>query len=91
MTMYHAVMGRRIEIYLDESVIDELNQHTQVSPLSRSELVGVALRRFFRQERARCEVDVPATEMARRIAAGELPSNRLDGPALQPPGSPWEN
>lgn len=84
-------MARRIEVTLDDDVVEELNQHTQVSPLSRSELVAVALRRLFREERRRCEVDVPATEMARRIAVGDLPSSRVDGPALQAPGSPWEN
>lgn len=91
MSGYHAAMGRRINVFLDEQLIEELNQHTQVSPLSRSEIVGIALRRLFREERTRAEVDVPATEMARRIAAGDLPSNRIDGPALQAPGSPLEN
>jgi hypothetical protein len=29
--------------------------------------------------------------MARRIAAGELPSRRLDGPRLRALPPPWEN
>jgi hypothetical protein len=29
--------------------------------------------------------------MARRIAAGELPSQRVDGPRLQQLPHPWEN
>jgi len=29
--------------------------------------------------------------MARRIAAGELPSQRLDGPRLRTLPPPWEN
>jgi len=84
-------MGQRINVFLDDELVEELNQHTQVSPLSRSEIVGVALRRLFREERQRVEVDVPASELALRIASGELPSSRIDGPELRPPGSPWEN
>jgi Arc/MetJ family transcription regulator len=88
---YDAVMGRRVSFFLDDDLIDALNQHTQVSPLSRSEIVAIALRRLLRDERRRAHVNLPATEMARRIAAGELPSRRVDGPRLQPLPHPWEN
>src|ERR1017187_1094250 len=88
---YDAAMGRRVNFYLDDDLIEALNQHTQVSPLSRSEIVAIALRRLLRDERRRVRVDVPATEMARRIAAGELPSRRLDGPRLRALPPPWEN
>ena len=88
---YDAAMGRRVNFYLDDDLIEALNQHTQVSPLSRSEIVAIALRRLLRDERRRVHVDVPATEMARRIAAGELPSRRLDGPRLRALLPPWEN
>jgi metal-responsive CopG/Arc/MetJ family transcriptional regulator len=84
-------MGRRINIYLDDDLIEELNEHTQVSPLSRSEIVAIAVRRFLREERRRARVDVPATEMARRIAVGELPSRRVDGVRLRTLPRPWEN
>jgi hypothetical protein len=53
--------------------------------------VAIALRRLLRDERRRAHVDLPATEMARRIAAGELPSQRVDGPRLQQLPHPWEN
>jgi Arc/MetJ family transcription regulator len=88
---YHAAMGRRVSFYLDDDLIESLNQHTQVSPLSRSEIVAIALRRLLREERRRAKVDVPATEMARRIAAGELPSRRVDGSRLHALPPPWEN
>ena len=91
MNRYDAAMGRRVSFFLDEDLIDALNQHTQVSPLSRSEIVAIALRRLLRDERRRAHVDLPATEMARRIAAGELPSQRVDGPRLQQLPHPWEN
>ena len=91
MRRYHAAMGRRVNFYLDDDLIEALNQHTQVSPLSRSEIVAIALRRLLREERRRVRVDVPATEMARRIAAGELPSRRVDGPRLRAMPPPWEN
>ncbi len=85
-------MSRRIAVYLDEDLLDLLNAHTQVSPLSRSELVAVALRRFLRDERRRARVPGHAgTHLARRIASGDLPSRRLDGPALPARGAPWEN
>jgi len=91
MRRYHAAMGRRVNFYLDDDLIEALNQHTQVSPLSRSEIVAIALRRLLREERRRAQVNVPATEMARRIAAGELPSRRVDGPRLRALPPPWEN
>jgi hypothetical protein len=73
-------MGRRVNFYLDDDLIEMLNQHTQVSPLSRSEIVAIALRRLLRDERRRVHVDVPATEMARRIAAGSFPPGDWTGP-----------
>jgi Arc/MetJ family transcription regulator len=77
-------MGQRVNFYLDDDLIEALNQHTQVSPLSRSEIVAIALRRLLRDERRRVHVDVPATEMSRRIAAGELPSRRAPAPRAAP-------
>ncbi len=91
MNRYDASMSRRVSFFLDDDLIDALNQHTQVSPLSRSEIVAIALRRLLRDERRRAQVDLPATEMARRIAAGELPSQRVDGRRLQQLPQPWEN
>jgi hypothetical protein len=88
---YHAGMGRRVNFYLDDDLIEALNEHTQVSPLSRSEIVAIAVRRLLRDERRRAQVDMPSTEMARRIAAGELPSRRLDGSKLRGLPHPWEN
>lgn len=84
-------MGRRITVYLEDDVLEQLNQHTQVSPLSRSEIIGVALRRFLRDERRRVRVDAPGTEVARRIASGELPSTHVDARRLRAEGVPWEN
>ncbi|HYA00459.1 MAG TPA: ribbon-helix-helix domain-containing protein [Candidatus Binatia bacterium] len=84
-------MGRRVNFYLDDDLVEELNQHTQVSPLSRSEIVAIAVRRLLREERRRAQVDVPGTEMARRIAVGELPSHRLDASGLRVLPHPWEN
>ena len=84
-------MGRRVNFYLDDDLIEALNQHTQVSPLSRSEIVALAVRRLLRDERRRAQVDVPGTEIARRIAVGELPSQRLDGRRLHGLPHPWEN
>jgi metal-responsive CopG/Arc/MetJ family transcriptional regulator len=88
---YIRAMGRRISVYLDEEVLELLNQHTQASPLSRSELVGVAVRRFLRDERRRVRVPALGNELARLIAAGDLPSRRLDGARLSARGAPWEN
>jgi hypothetical protein len=82
-------MGRRISVYLDEDVLRSLNEHTQVSPLSRSELIAVALRRFLRDERRRASTPRPGTHLAKRIAAGELPSRRVNG--RPPRGAPWGN
>ena len=84
-------MGRRVNFYLDDDLIEELNEHTQVSPLSRSEIVAIAVRRLLRDERLRAQVDVPPTEIARRIAAGELPSQRLEASGLRALAGPWEN
>jgi len=83
-------MGRRISVYLDDDVLRSLNEHTQVSPLSRSELIAVAVRRFLRDERRRARIPVPGAHLARRIAAGDLPSRRVDG-RLPARGAPWEN
>jgi metal-responsive CopG/Arc/MetJ family transcriptional regulator len=84
-------MGRRISVYLDEDVLELLNEHTQASPLSRSELVGVAVRRFLRDERRRVRVPSLGNELARLIAVGDLPSRRLDGTRVPARGAPWEN
>ena len=84
-------MGRRIYVYIDEDVLDALNAHTQASPLSRSELVGVAVRRFLRDERRRARVPNPSAQLARRIAAGDVPSKRVDGRSRARIGAPWDN
>jgi len=84
-------MGRRITIYIDDDVLDALNAHTQASPLSRSELVGVAVRRFLRDERRRARVPNPTSQLARRIAQGEVPSRKLDGRTRVRVGAPWDN
>ncbi len=78
-------MGKRISVYLDDEEISALNAHTRLSPLSRSEVVSVALRRFLREERRRARGASPDAdrraepELARRIAAGELSSQLVDG------------
>ena len=84
-------MGRRISVFLDEDVLELLNEHTQASPLSRSELIGVAVRRFLRDERRRVRISDLGSDLARLIAAGELPSRRVDGSRLPARGAPWEN
>jgi len=84
-------MAQRISVYLEEDVLAALNEHTQVSPLSRSELVDVAVRRFLRDERRRARTPPPGTRLAQRIAAGELPSRRVDGRRLPASGAPWAN
>lgn len=84
-------MARRINISLDEDVVDALNAHTRTSPLSRSELVNVAVRRFLRAERRAARLTVNGAEQARRIASGALPSSRLEGHLLRLPRGPWEN
>jgi metal-responsive CopG/Arc/MetJ family transcriptional regulator len=84
-------MGRRIDVFLDDDLVEALNEHTQVSPLSRSEIIAIAVRRLLREERRRTRVDVPATEMARRIAVGELPSQPVDVRRLRVLPHPWEN
>jgi ribbon-helix-helix CopG family protein len=84
-------VGRRITVYLEDDVISALNEHTQASPLSRSELVAVALRRFLRDERRRAGVPAADTEQASRIARGELPSRLLDGRTVPARGIPWSN
>lgn len=86
-----APMGRRISVFLDEDVIHALNAHTQASPLSRSELVGVALRRFLREERRHAPTPPPSAQLARRIAAGELPSEPVDGHSVSADRVPWAN
>ncbi|MFN2451979.1 MAG: ribbon-helix-helix protein, CopG family, partial [Candidatus Dormibacteria bacterium] len=40
-------MGKRISVYLEDEDIGDLNAHTRLSPLSRSEVISVALRRFL--------------------------------------------
>jgi Arc/MetJ-type ribon-helix-helix transcriptional regulator len=84
-------MGRRISVYLDEEILELLNEHTQASPLSRSELIGVAVRRFLRDERRRVRVPAIGNDLARLIAAGDLPSQRVDGTRVAARGAPWEN
>jgi hypothetical protein len=84
-------MGRRITVYLEDDVIHALNEHTQASPLSRSELVAVAVRRFLRDERRRAAGPRDEPELASRIATGELPSRRLDGRTVLSRGAPWSN
>ncbi len=84
-------MGKRITVYLEDDVIAALNEHTQASPLSRSELVTAALRRFLGEEPPRVPRPVPDTALARRIAAGDLPSRRLDGRTVPARGAPWSN
>ncbi|MBJ7610096.1 MAG: ribbon-helix-helix protein, CopG family [Candidatus Dormibacteraeota bacterium] len=84
-------MARRIAVSLDEDVVDALNAHTRGSPLSRSELVNVALRRFLRAERRAARLHVDGAEQARRIASGAIPSHRLEGHLLRLPRGPWEN
>jgi metal-responsive CopG/Arc/MetJ family transcriptional regulator len=84
-------MARRIAISIDEDVLDQLNAHTRGSPLSRSELINVALRRFLRAERRSARLQVNGTEQARGIASGSVPSHRLEGHLLRLPRGPWEN
>lgn len=84
-------MGKRIAVYLDEDVLVALNEHTQASPLSRSELVAIAIRRFLRDERRRAQPPRPGSQLARRIAAGELPSRSVDGRRAASSGAPWGN
>jgi metal-responsive CopG/Arc/MetJ family transcriptional regulator len=84
-------MGRRITVYLEDDDIRALNEHTQASPLSRSELVAVAVRRFLRDERRRAGGRTGDAELASRIASGELPSRRLDGRTIPADGVPWSN
>jgi hypothetical protein len=84
-------MGRRIYVYLDEDVLHSLNEHTQSSPLSRSELISVAVRRFLRDESRRAGVPSPGAHLARRIAVGDLPSREVDGRRVAARGAPWSN
>lgn len=84
-------MGRRIYVYLDDDVLGSLNEHTQASPLSRSEIISVAVRRFLREERRRAGVLAPGTHLARRIAVGDLPSHKVDGRRVPARGAPWSN
>src|ERR1700716_3858566 len=84
-------MGRRISVFIDEDVLELLNEHTQASPLSRSELIGVAVRRFLRDERRRVRIPDLGNDLARLIAAGDLPSRRIDGTGVAARGAPWEN
>lgn len=88
---YDGCMARRIAISLDEDVVDALNAHTRRSPLSRSELINVAVRRFLRAERRRAHLEMDGLEQARRIASGAVPSHRLDGRALRLPRGSSEN
>jgi hypothetical protein len=83
-------MARRISVFLDDDVLRSLNEHTQVSPLSRSEIVAVAVRRFLRDERRRAPLPVASAHLARRIAVGDLPSRRVDGRRISR-GAPWSN
>ena len=77
---------------LDDDVVDELNAFTRRSPLSRSELVNVALRRFLRAERRRAHLALDGHAQARGIASGAIPSTRLDGNLLlRAAAAPHEN
>ena len=86
-----AIVRQRIEVSLEDEVLQELNQHCQVSPLSRSEIVAIALRRLFREERRKATVEISTTEMARKIAIGELPSRVVDANVLHTLATPTEN
>ena len=84
-------MGKRIAVYLDEDVLEALNDHTQASPLSRSELIGVAIRRFLREERRRASPPKAEAQLAQRVAKGEIPSRVVDGSRMARSGAPWGN
>ncbi|MFN2452564.1 MAG: ribbon-helix-helix protein, CopG family [Candidatus Dormibacteria bacterium] len=90
-------MGKRISVYLEDEDIGDLNAHTRLSPLSRSEVISVALRRFLRDERRRARgaaaPDASRTEpeLARRVAAGELSSQPVDGLQAASSGAPFGN
>jgi metal-responsive CopG/Arc/MetJ family transcriptional regulator len=84
-------MARRIAISLDDDVVEALNAYTRLSPLSRSELVNVAVRRFLRSERRRARLQVDGVEQARGIASGAIPSQRLEGHLLRMTSGPSEN
>lgn len=90
-------MGKRISVYLEDEVVSALNAHTRLSPLSRSEVISVALRRFLRDERRRARgvtlSGAPRTEpeLARRVAAGELPSHPVDGLQAASSAAPYGN
>lgn len=84
-------MSRRIAVSIDEDLLEALNAHTRGSPLSRSELINVAVRRFLRAERRSARLQVNGTEQARGIASGSVPSHRLEGRLLRLPHGPWEN
>ena len=88
---YDQDVVHRITVSLGDEVLRALNEHTQASPLSRSELVEVAVRRFLRDERRRAQPPHPAAQVARRVAEGELPSRPLDGRRLALRGAPWDN
>ena len=76
---------------LDEDVVEALNAFTRDSPLSRSELVNVAVRRFLRAERRRAHLQVDGVKQARGIASGAIPSQRLEGHLLRLTSAPSEN
>ena len=84
-------MSRRIAVSVDDDVLEALNAHTRGSPLSRSELVNVALRRFLRAERRAARLNVNGVEQARGIASGAVPSHRLEGHLLRLYRGPSEN
>ncbi len=84
-------MSRRIAISVDDDILEALNAHTRGSPLSRSELINVALRRFLRAERRVARLHVNGAEQARGIASGTVPSHRLEGHLLRMRHGPWEN
>ncbi|GAC1569517.1 MAG: hypothetical protein NVS3B18_00510 [Candidatus Dormibacteria bacterium] len=90
-------MGKRISVYLEDEVISALNAHTRLSPLSRSEVTSVALRRFLRDERRKARgAPTPGRtrtepELARRVAVGELPSQPVDGLQAASSAAPFGN
>jgi len=84
-------MGRRITAHLDDDLLDALNDLTRASPLSRSELVGIAIRRFLREEQRRSHTPRAEAQLAKRIAKGELPSRVVDGRRSAGSGAPWGN
>jgi hypothetical protein len=51
----------------------------------------VAVRRFLRDERRRVRIPDLGRDLPRLIAAGDLPSRRVDGSRVASRGAPYEN